>query len=456
VKDRTADPRARRKLFFGWKIVAAGGVLNALAGGAYWTGFSVYFLPVTRDFGLSRAATSVVHGLGRLEGGFGAPVAGYLVDRLGPRTMVAFGGAVGGLGFILLGFTPNFAMFLLVYVGILSLGMNAGFNHGITAAINQWFIRRRGLAMSITYMGQSIGGAVITPAVAFIVLTAGWRPAAVISGVIMVVVVVPLSLVIRRSPESMGLLPDGDRVPLAVSRSVFAGQPSRFSRHITAVDFTAKEAFGTRAFWVLTLAMGLRIAATTATTVHMVPLVVWKGQTEATGALVVAFVALTSIPLRVFLGWVGDKWAKQKMVSITMFLGAASLMILLLPGAGIGRLLVFAALFAFPEGVIGMSWSLIGDYFGRKSFATLRGVGDAAGSFMSAGTPVFLGWMYDTTGSYRDALIPMVALYLITALLFWNLPSAKLPGRVTDSTTGDAASGDEVAESEPRNGQEIG
>jgi MFS family permease len=421
--------------------VAAGAVLNALAGGSYWTGFSVYFLPVTRDFGLSRAATSLVHGLGRLEGGFEGPVAGYLVDRLGPRTMVAFGGIMGGLGFILLGLTHNFTMFLIVYVGVLSVGMNAGFNHGISAAVNQWFVRRRGLAMSIAYMGQSIGGAAITPVVAIVVLSAGWRPAAIISGVIMVAVVVPLTFVIRRSPESMGLLPDGDRVPPAAGMRVLAGGPSRFSRHITTVDFTAKEAFRTRAFWLLTLAMGLRIAATSGTVVHMVPLVVWKGQTEATGAFVVAFVALTSIPLRVMLGWIGDKWAKQKMVGITMLLGAASLMILLLPGGGLWRLLIFAALFAFAEGVIGMSWSLVGDFFGRRSFATLRGVANAAGSFLSAGTPVFLGWIYDTTGSYHNALIPMVALYLITALLFWNLPTAKLPSRVTDSIAGDAASG---------------
>jgi MFS family permease len=187
--------------------------------------------------------------------------------------------------------------------------------------------------------------------------------------------------------------------------------------------------------------MGLRIAATSGTVVHLVPLVVWKGHSEATGALIVAVVAFTSIPLRVFLGWVGDKWAKQKMVGITMLLGAASLITLLLPGGGLWRLLIFAALFAFPEGVIGMSWSLVGDFFGRRSFATLRGVANAAGSFLSAGTPVFLGWMYDTTGSYRDALIPLVGLYLVTALIFWNLPRAKVPGRVTDSIAFDAAGG---------------
>ena len=441
MADRSTAPRARRKVFFGWKIVAAGGVLNALAGGAYWTGFAVYFLPITRDFGLSRATTSLISSLGRLEGGFEGPLAGYLVDRLGPRKMVAFGGIMAGVGFILLGFTRSFAMFLLVYVGVLSVGMNAGFNHGIGAAINQWFVRRKGLAMSITYMGQSIGGSVITPAVAFIVLSQGWRTAAIVSGVIMVALTIPLSFVVRGSPESVGLLPDGDAVRSDVRGNVLTERTSRFSRHITTVDFTIKEAFRTRSFWLLTMAMGLRIAATSGTNVHLVPLVVWKGQSEATGAFVVAVVAFASIPLRVFLGWVGDKWAKQKMIGITMLLGAASMMILLLPGGGLWRLLVFAALFAFPEAVPGMAWSLVGDFYGRKSFATLRGVANAAGSFMSAGTPVYLGWRFDSTESYRDALIPVIALYVITALIFWNLPKAKLPKRVTDSIAVDAADG---------------
>ncbi len=265
MEDRASAPsgtRGRRKVFYGWWIVGAGSVLNALAGGTYWTGFSVYFLPVTEHFQLSRAATALAYGLARLEGGFEGPLAGYLVDRLGPRTMIAVGGVLAGLGFILLSLTPNFTTFLLVYIGVLAVGMNAGFNHGVMAAVNQWFIRRKGLAMSIATMGISVGGAAITPAVVIIVLNAGWRSAAFISGLVIIVVVIPLSIVVRRSPESMGLLPDGDRVPPSARRSLPGTGSLGFSRHITTVDFTAKEAFGTRAYWLLALAMGLRIAAT--------------------------------------------------------------------------------------------------------------------------------------------------------------------------------------------------
>ncbi len=102
---------------------------------------------------------------------------GYLVDRFGPRAMVLAGGAAAGLGFMLLSLTNSFVTFLVVYIGVLSLGMNGGFNHGVMAAVNNWFIRRKGLAMSITSMGASIGGAVITPVVASLCLPGVGGPA---------------------------------------------------------------------------------------------------------------------------------------------------------------------------------------------------------------------------------------------------------------------------------------
>jgi sugar phosphate permease len=188
--------------------------------------------------------------------------------------MIAIGGVLAGLGFILLSLTHSFAMFLLVYVGVLAVGINTGFNHGVFAAVNQWFIRRKGLAMSITSVGNSMGGFVIVPGVALIVLNLGWRTGAVISGLVIIAVVVPLSLVIRRSPEGMGLLSDGDQAPLVASQSLAGMKPVRLERQLAAADFKAKEALRTWAFWLLTLAMDLRSAAITGVFVHLVPLIV--------------------------------------------------------------------------------------------------------------------------------------------------------------------------------------
>ena len=100
---------------------------------------------------------------------------GYLIDRFDLRVMMVLGTTLAGLGFMLLSFTHSYVFFLLVFMGPLTMGFQAGFNHATMAAVNHWFLRKRGLAMSIVQTGQAIGGVVIFPLVALAVLNLGWR-----------------------------------------------------------------------------------------------------------------------------------------------------------------------------------------------------------------------------------------------------------------------------------------
>ncbi|MEK7814678.1 MAG: MFS transporter, partial [Chloroflexota bacterium] len=170
-------PFAKRpaRIFYGWWVVSAASVLYALGGGIYWSGFSFYFLPVARELGLSRTSMSLAFGLARLVAGLQGPVAGYLVDRLGPRVMIIFGGALGGLGFILLARTHSYWTFLLVYLGLMVIGFSGGFDLGIMSVANRWFVRRKGRAMSFLWVGLGLGTAFIAPAVGLMVVNLGWR-----------------------------------------------------------------------------------------------------------------------------------------------------------------------------------------------------------------------------------------------------------------------------------------
>ena len=130
-------------MYYGWRIVAISAVSRFLQGGLYSNGLAVYFLPVSRDLGLSRAALSFAFALRSLESGFDGPLMGYLVDRFGPRFMVRIGVVLAGIGFILLAFTQNYLTFLLVFLAVLALGFSAGFTHPFMTVINQWFSRRK-------------------------------------------------------------------------------------------------------------------------------------------------------------------------------------------------------------------------------------------------------------------------------------------------------------------------
>ena len=205
------------EIFYGWWIVAITLTINSLKHGSFNRGFTVYFLPIQKELGISRAAYSFAEGISRMEGGIQAPLMGYLIDRLGSRTILAAGAAVSGLGFILLYFTHSYLYFILIYVGLLSVGFRGGYDNAAVAVVNRWFRRKRGLAVSIVSTSNGLGGAAITPLVALMVFTLGWRASAIISSIVILAVVIPLSTLVRHSPDTMGLLPDGDSTE--VSRS---------------------------------------------------------------------------------------------------------------------------------------------------------------------------------------------------------------------------------------------
>jgi MFS family permease len=377
---------------------------------------------VLKELNLSRAATSLPFSLARLEAALEGPIVGYLVDRFDVRLMLVAGTVLAGVGFILLSFTHSYLLFLLVFLGPLTTGFQSGFNHATMASVNHWFRRKRGLAMSFVQTGQAIGGVVIFPLVAFAVLTFGWRTAALLSG-IGVLLLLPLVLLVRPSPESMGLLPDGDRHP--------DGTPSIDAVKLIgprdeAGDYTAREALRTPHFWLLAATHALRNVPYSGVSVHFVPLMVWKGLDQPTAAFFVGLAAFCTVIARPLMGWLGDWRSKQRIGAIGVFLGAVGLLVLLQSDGTVWHLVIFAVLYAFGEGINSVTWALVGDFFGRRSFATIRGWISMLQSIASMPGAVFTGWIYDQTQSYTWALLPFVVSYCVAGVILWRLQP---PGR---------------------------
>ena len=403
--------------------MAIGCVLDAVKGGTYNTGFTLYFLPVLTEMRLSRAATSLPLSLARLESALGGPIVGYLIDRFDLRSILIIGTLLAGLGFVLLSYTHSYLLFVLVFVGPLTTGFQLGFNPASLAAVNHWFRRKRGLAMSIVQTGQSIGGVVIFPLVALAVLKLGWRAAAFLSG-LGVFLLLPLGFLVRRSPESMGLLPDGER---ANAPDPAVGQPAR--PHSNTQEFTTREALRTPAFWLLSAFHALRNVPYSGVTVHLVPLLVWKGLDEATAAFYVVLTALATVVVRPLTGWLGDSQSKQKIGALGVLLGALGLAVLAYGEGTPGALIAFAILFAFGDGINSVTWALVGDCFGRSHFATIRGWMGMFQSAASMPAAVVTGWIYDQTQSYTSALVAFMIAYVAAGLILWRLPHAERPAR---------------------------
>jgi nitrate/nitrite transporter NarK len=189
-------------------------------------------------------------------------------------------------------------------------------------------------------------------------------------------------------------------------------------------------------FWLLAAFHGLRNIPYSGVTVHLVPLLVWKGLDQPTAAFFVGLAAFSTVIVRPLTGWLGDRRSKQKIGAVGVFLGALGLVVLTYSDGALWPLVVFAILFAFGDGINSVTWALVGDFFGRRHFASIRGWIGMIQSLASMPAAVFTGWIYDQTQSYTYALIPFIISYAVAGLILWWLPHPKRPTREGRSVRG--------------------
>lgn len=399
------------RLFYGWRMIAIGAALRMLGGGLYYYGFSVFFLPLSQDLGLNRAATSLVFSLARAQGAFESPVAGYFLDRHGPRPLIMTAIVMTSIGHMLLSGVHSYAMLLVVYMGVVSLSFQAGFMDAPIVLANNWFIRRRTMAMSMVSASIGLGGLLLTPLLSHVIHTWGWRRAAFLNGIAFLLIGLPLALFVRTSPESMGLRPDGDPAPAPGGRS------GEGKVHIEEATYTLKDSMRTRAFWLLTGATGLRIVALSAVTVHYVPLMVWKGVTEQHAAFLLGAQAFMSLPSHMLFGWLADRVNKPLLMAWCM-VGAAAGLLCLIYAESEWPIWLFLPLFSVVESTFPVNWSTVGEFFGRKNFAKIRGTMSFVQTWGAVIGPVIGGAIYDGTHSYSHLLWGLVGVLLVTGVLY--------------------------------------
>jgi MFS family permease len=204
----------------------------------------------------------------------------------------------------------------------------------------------------------------------------------------------------------MGLQPDGLPTP-----------PQGTDGYTPGPELSARQALRTRAFWLLTAAVTLRVGVFGSLVLHLVPILVWRGLDAQMAANVVGVMALLSIPTRIGLGWVGDRFGKARVISVAVLVGAFSVVLLVL-GTQLWHYFLFAAAFAVADGASPLGWALIGDFFGRRSFATVRGNMTLFYPWGMVILPVLVGWAFDRTQSYQIAIWSFVILFALSAGLF--------------------------------------
>lgn len=407
--------KKRTGLFYGWRMVAATCALRVLGAGLHSFGFTVFFLPLSQDLSLSRTSTSLAFSLARAEGAIEGPVVGHLLDRYGPRPIMLAAVLLMGVGYLLLSQVDTYATFLIVYLGVISLAHAGGFMHAPMVLINTWFIRHRARGITISSAAFGLGGVLVAPLLSVIVQAWGWRWGAAIGGFLFLVIGIPLALTIRRSPESMGLLPDGDE-PIVLARD----KESREQTVRAEVEVTVAEALRSFAFWGSVLAAGIRNGSYHAISVHFVPLMVWKGLSQPQAALMLSVYAFLGMALTLLLGWFADKANKPRMTAMILFAAAAA-MFLPIVGSSLWSLGLFTIFFAGVETTFPLGWAVVGDLFGRKHYARIRGYMTLFYTWGGVLGPVIAGAIFDRWQTYEPLLWSLVVVYSLAGALFASL-----------------------------------
>ncbi len=408
-------PNKLTGLFYGWHMVAATCALRVLGAGLHSFGFTVFFLPLSQDLNLNRTSTSLAFSLARAEGAIEGPIVGHLLDRHGPKPIMLAAVLLMGVGYLLLSQVNSYAFFLIVYLGVISLAHAGGFMHAPMVLINTWFIRHRARAITISSAAFGLGGVLVAPILSVIVQTWGWRWGAAIGGILFLAIGVPLSLTVRRSPESMGLLPDGDEA--ASPAPVKDGQEQAIR---SEVDVTVAEALRSFAFWGSVLAAAIRNGSYHAISVHFVPLMVWKGLSQSEAALLLSVYAFLGMASTLILGWFADKANKPRLTAVILFAGAAA-MFLPIFGSSLWSLCLFTIFFALVETTFPLGWAVVGDLFGRKHYAKIRGYMVLFYTWGGVLGPVIAGAIFDRWGTYEPLLWSLVGVFIVAGLFFASL-----------------------------------
>ena len=400
MDEATRAPRNGR-FFYGWSIVGVGFLANVASAFSLASTLSVFLKALTQDLGVSRGVFSLLRSGEGLIGAFMAPLIGSLVDRYGGRWMMAAGAIVVGLGYIVLSQVETFWQFLLVRWSLVTLGDAFMGYMVINVVIAQWFYHRRGRALALSSMGIGFAKVLMPVVAASLLVWIGWRQTWMVFGfVTWALVVGPALLLVRRSPEEMGLYPDGAPGPPLARAAARAQTGSERQLGGQEIVWSRQEAIRTRAFWLIVIIFGVSSIGVTGLNLHVFAYVSDLGHSEVIAATVMSVIASTQLASPLVWGLLADRFDIRVTTMIKFMIQGVGLALAI---ATENLFLLYAGFFLYGIGLGGsmvLPEILWADYFGRVSLGKVRGLGLLLIHVLASMGPPFFGFLFDLMRSY--------------------------------------------------------
>jgi MFS family permease len=414
---RSTTTKAR--FFYGWYIVGVGFLANVASSFALASTLSIFLKPLTEDLGISRGVFSLLRSGEGVIAACLAPLIGTFVDRWGGRWLMAAGAAIAGLGYLVISRVDGFVQFAALRLTLVTLGDSMMGYMVVNVLIAQWFLRQRGRALAISSMGVGFAKVCMPVVAAWLLVLLGWRETWFVFGIATIgLLVLPALVLVRRSPEDMGLYPDG-----AAGTFVHESPPvsKRSGKASPALDadtvWSRSDALRSAAFWLLVITFGISSIGVTGLNLHVYPYVTDLGHSVVVAASVMGVIASMQLASPLLWGILAERIDVRYVAMGRFVIQAVGLGVATATG---NALCLYTGFFLYGIGLGGnmvLPDILWANYFGRRSLGTIRGMGLFISQALAALGPPFFGFLFDFTGGYGLSFTIFGAVLMGSALL---------------------------------------
>ncbi|WP_422124277.1 MFS transporter [Planococcus sp. X10-3] len=399
------------KYYYGWVIVAVAALSFFFSGPGQTFSNAIFIDYYIEEFGWSRSTVSGIYSAATLLAGFLLFVVGRLIDSQGARKVSIVVSILLGITCLFNGLVINVFMLFIGFFFVRLLGQGS-MSLVSNSLVPQWFIKRRGRALSLAALGAMVGSAVFPLLNVWLIEMVGWRMAWAVLGLSVLLIFTPLAIwLLRNKPEDIGLRPDGENVLTE----------EEHQRSLSAdISWTVKEARKTKAFWLLLFCVVIPALVNTGMTFHLVSIFSENSLAPETAAIVLSLMAVIGFPVTFLAGYLLDKIAVRWMLML-LFLGEIGFILLLLHADVFSMAILFGVVWGFISGIERVALSVVWpNYYGRQYIGSINGIAMAVMVIGSALGPLPFGLFFDGFGGYDEVLwllLVLPALGMVAAAL---------------------------------------
>lgn len=414
-------------VYYGTWLVAAAFVAQFVSVGSQNYVIGVFFKPMTEDLGWSRAEYTLARTIGQFVMAFTGFFVGGYVDRVGGRRLMQVGIAILSVALFLISYVQTLWQWLLLNGIVLTVGAALIGNLVVNVTLSKWFVEKRGRMVGFAAMGVSFAGIGLTPFAALMVDAWGWRMAWRVLAVGALLLVAPISLLMRRAPEDHGLFPDGK-----TAEQIAATRGGAAARDF-ANSLTRREAMRTAAFYTVVLAFGLFGVSISVMLLQTIPFLTDAGFSRATASFMITITSIPALFTKPIWGYLIDKVDPKRLASTGAILNGLAMVLIVLAVRAESDPLVYFAFFLLGcgwGGLIPLQEVVWASYFGRRYLGSVRSAALPLSLAITAAAPVLSSVYYDRTGNYDGAFIAIAVLSFVAAALMFVVRRPRLPARL--------------------------